>query len=85
MLTLKDLKPGDRAHVNRCLGNGAVFQRLCEMGFVPGARLRLVRRAPLGDPIEVEIESYHLSLRRAEAALVAVDRAGAAECPSLVR
>ena len=46
--------------------------RLLEMGFMPGARLRLVRRAPLGDPIEVEIGGAHLALRHADAALIQV-------------
>ena len=46
--------------------------RLREMGFLPGARLRLVRRAPLGDPIEVEIGGAHLALRHADAASIQV-------------
>ncbi|HVR74120.1 MAG TPA: FeoA family protein [Planctomycetota bacterium] len=74
MLTLMDLKPGERAEVRKCLGEGSIFQRLCEMGFVEGALLRLVRYAPLGDPLEVEIHGYHLSLRKAEAAKILVDR-----------
>ena len=74
MLRLIDLAPGETACIRACSGNGRVFQRLCEMGFVEGARLRLVRYAPLGDPLEVEIEDYHLSLRKAEAALVEVTR-----------
>ena len=43
------------------------------MGFVEGAPVRLVRRAPFGDPLEVEIHGYHLSLRKAEAEMVLVD------------
>ena len=74
MLTLKDLMPGESARIRSCSGSGGIFQRLCEMGFVEGARLRLVRFAPLGDPLEVEIDDYHLSLRKAEAALVEVTR-----------
>ena len=46
--------------------------RLREMGFMPGARLRLVRRAPLGDPIEVEVGGAHLALRHKDAALIHV-------------
>jgi Fe2+ transport system protein FeoA len=76
-LTLNDLKPGERARVQGCLGDGAIFQRLCEMGFVEGAPLRLVRYAPFGDPLEVELHDYHLSLRRAEAAMIEVVRLGA--------
>ncbi len=74
MLTLKDLKPGETARVCCCSGSGGVFQRLCEMGFVEGTSLRVVKFAPLGDPLEVEINSYHLSLRKAEAAMVEVTR-----------
>ena len=73
MKLLSHLVPGERAHVLSCDGHGATFQRLCEMGFVEGAPLRVVRFAPLGDPMEVEIQSYHLSLRRAEAQMVRVE------------
>jgi Fe2+ transport system protein FeoA len=75
LLTLSDLKPGERGLIQRCLGSGAVFQRLCEMGFVEGTRLRVVRYAPFGDPLEVDMDGCHVSLRRAEAAMVLVDRA----------
>ena len=74
MLTLKDLRPGDCARVLRCCGTGSIFQRLCEMGFVEGAPLRMVRFAPLGDPIEIELTDYHLSLRKAEAGMIEVER-----------
>lgn len=48
--------------------------RLMEMGLLPGTRVRVVRIAPLGDPLEVELRGYSLSLRAADAALVRVDR-----------
>jgi len=76
--TLKDLKPGERALVSKCVGEGTLFQRLCEMGFIEGTPLRVVRYAPLGDPIEVEVHDSHLSLRKAEAAMVHVERLSAA-------
>ena len=72
MTTLNDLKPGDEACVVKCLGDGRVFQRLCEMGFVQGVSVRFVRQAPFGDPVEVELNDCHLSLRRAEAAMIEV-------------
>lgn len=75
MATLKDIRPGERAVVTVCAGTSAICQRLCELGFVPGARLRVVRYAPLGDPMEVEVDRFHLALRRAEAARVEVERA----------
>ena len=79
LLTLDQLKPGERARVKECrldraLGQSALHQRLCEMGFVPGADVRVVRLAPFGDPMEVELYGYHLSLRKSEAALVEVER-----------
>lgn len=74
MLTLRDLKPGDLGRVIDCLGDGPVFQRLCELGFVGGACLRVVRFAPFGDPMQVAIGCQHLSLRKSEASLVRVER-----------
>lgn len=74
MVTLNELRPGEIARVAGCAGEGAVFQRLCEMGFVAGAELRVVRYAPFGDPMEVELDNYHLSLRKAEARMVQVER-----------
>lgn len=53
---------------------GAVRQRLLEMGFIRGARLRVEKLAPLGDPMELVIKGYHLSLRREEGACILVDR-----------
>ncbi len=73
MRTLEELNPGESARVIECRGRGAVFQRLCEMGFVPGAHLRVVRFAPLGDPMEVVVQNYHLSLRKSEAGMVVVE------------
>jgi ferrous iron transport protein A len=51
-------------------GDGAVQQRLLEMGVIEGAEVEMVRRAPLGDPLEIIVQGYHLSLRKAEAKLV---------------
>lgn len=54
-------------------GDGAIHQRLQEMGVIEGAQVELVRLAPLGDPIEILVQGYHLSLRKSEAALVELD------------
>lgn len=51
---------------------GAIRQRLIEMGFIKGAHLRVERLAPLGDPMELVIKGYHLSLRREEGACITV-------------
>jgi Fe2+ transport system protein FeoA len=53
---------------------GEVRQRLLEMGFIRGARLRVEKLAPLGDPMELVIKGYHLSLRRDESACILVSR-----------
>jgi Fe2+ transport system protein FeoA len=74
--TLDRLRPGERGKVGACRGEGPVIQRLCEMGFVEGASLRLVRLAPFGDPLEVELSDCHVSLRRAEAAMIEVELGG---------
>ena len=72
--TLEDLKPGERAQVRAVGGETAMRQRLLEMGFVSGTEVRVVRLAPLADPMEVALHGYHLSLRRSDAAAVLVER-----------
>lgn len=70
MRTLNQLKPGDSGVVGALHGDGAIHQRLQEMGVIEGADIEVVRTAPLGDPIEILVQGYHLSLRKYEAALV---------------
>lgn len=70
--TLDALPRGAAARVVRVEGAGPVARRLMEMGIVPGARVQVVREAPLGDPVEVRVMSYHLALRRSEARTVKV-------------
>ena len=72
MKTLDQLRTGDRAEVVAVTGNGDIHQRLLEMGVVGGMTVEVVRFAPLGDPMEIEVCGYHLLLRKAEAAMVAV-------------
>ena len=70
---LSELKPGEEAIVVRVEGEGPLTRRLADMGLVVGAKVRVVRVAPLGDPMELEIRGYNLSLRREEAGLVLVE------------
>ncbi|HVF49308.1 MAG TPA: ferrous iron transport protein A [Pyrinomonadaceae bacterium] len=63
---------GVQARVVAVGGAGAVARRLMEMGVVPGAPVRVVKSAPLGDPIEVRVRGYHLALRRTEAQTISV-------------
>lgn len=66
--SLATLQPGQRARICTHAPNGAVPPRLEELGFVPGTALEVLRRAPFGDPIELEIRGYRICLRRAELA-----------------
>jgi ferrous iron transport protein A len=68
--TLADLERGGGGRVARLEGRPAVVQRLSEMGLTPGAEVKVVRFAPLGDPIEVRVRGYSLSLRREDARAV---------------
>ena len=71
--TLADIAVGAHARVARIHGQPALRHRLLEMGMTPGCRVRLVRVAPLGDPLDFELRGYHLSLRREEARHVVVE------------
>jgi len=71
-LSLAALRVGARARVIAVLGSGTVARRLMEMGVVPGAHVRVIKAAPLGDPIEVRVRGYHLALRRTEAQSIMV-------------
>lgn len=73
-ISLSLLQPGDQGEVARVQAQGTVRQRLLEMGFIRGARLRVEKLAPLGDPMELVIKGYHLSLRREESSCILVYR-----------
>ncbi len=70
--TLADLKPGERGRILRIGGGGPVVQRLMSMGLLEDAEVEVIRRAPAGDPIEIRVMDYALSLRREEARAVEV-------------
>ena len=70
MATLDTLKVGEGGRVATIGGAPQVRHRLLEMGLTPGAQIRVVRFAPLGDPMDIEIRGYHLSLRKVEASQV---------------
>jgi ferrous iron transport protein A len=72
---LADLEPGSAARVEAVDGACAIGRRLLDLGFVPGTDIRVVRRAPLGDPVEYELRGYRLCLRRSEALRIQVRRA----------
>jgi len=72
MQTLKNLRPGRPARVVRVLGEGALRLRIMELGLTPGTPVRVRKIAPLGDPIEILVRGYSLSLRKAQAALIEI-------------
>jgi ferrous iron transport protein A len=71
-MKLSELPIGASATVREFPKTGSTFVRLREMGLLTGTRVTLVRTAPLGDPLEIKLRGYHLSLRRAEAELIEV-------------
>lgn len=71
-MTLDTTPYGARARVISVSGEGAVSQRLMQMGVVPGVSISVVKSAPLGDPIQVLVRDYHLALRRVEAQTITV-------------
>ncbi len=63
-LSLKDIKPGKAVIVVNILGQGALRKRLIDMGITPGVKIFVRKIAPLGDPIEINLRGYELSLRK---------------------
>ena len=74
-MTLKDAKIGSRIIVKRINGEGALKRRIMEMGITKGVEVYIRKVAPLGDPIEVTVRNYELSLRKADAANIEVEEA----------
>ena len=73
MKTLKDIKPGRTVNVTKIGGAGPVKRRIMEMGVTRGVEIYVRKVAPLGDPIEVMVRGYELSLRKADAELIEVE------------
>ena len=71
---LSDLRPGERARVLPGRSEHPAYQRLLAMGLLPGTEVKIVQVAPLGDPVEIEFNNMRLSLRKADAAVVTVER-----------
>ena len=73
MSKLSELRAGETGQVRRVEGADDIGQRLLEMGLTPGTAVRMVGMAPLGDPLELEVRGYRLSVRKLEAARVEVE------------
>lgn len=75
MKTLKESKVGDTVRVVKLHGEGAVKRRIMDMGLTKGVDVQIRKVAPLGDPIEVTVRGYELSIRKADAEMIEVDNA----------
>ena len=73
MQTLKETKPGITVRVVKIGGVGSVKRRIMEMGITKGVEVTVRKVAPLGDPVEVTVRGYELSLRKADAELIEVE------------
>ena len=72
MKTLKDVKVGENAVVVRLRGEGAVKRRIMDMGLTRGTEVHVRKVAPLGDPMELTVRGYELSVRKADAEMIEV-------------
>lgn len=72
MKTLKNVKPGDTVKVSRIHGKGALKRRIMDMGVTKGVEIYVRKVAPLGDPVEVTVRGYELSVRKADAEMIEV-------------
>ena len=73
MKTLRDVKIGETATVVKLQGEGAIRRRIMDMGITKGVELYVRKVAPLGDPVEITVRDYELSIRKADAEMVEVE------------
>lgn len=74
VLTLNDLKVGETAVVTKLHGQGAVRRRIMDMGITKGVPVRITKFAPLGDPVEINVLDYELTIRKSDCTLIEVER-----------
>ena len=72
-MTLKDLPIGKTATITSVGGEGRLRQHLLDMGLIPGVEVSMIKHAPMGDPIEIRVHSYELTLRLAEAQQIDIE------------
>ena len=73
MKTLNDIKIGKPARVVKLHGEGALKRRIMDMGITKGVEIVIRKVAPLGDPMEISVRGYELSLRRADSAMIEIE------------
>ena len=72
-MTLRDVKVGDTVKVRKLTGEGAIKRRIMDMGITKGVEVYVRKVAPLGDPVEVTVRGYELSVRKADAEMIEVE------------
>ena len=72
MRTLRNVKVGETVTVKKITGEGAVKRRIMDMGLTKGVEVRVIKVAPLGDPVELTVRGYELSLRKVDAEMVEI-------------
>ncbi len=72
-MTLKEVKPGNTVKVTKISGEGAIKRRIMDMGLTKGVEIFVRKVAPLGDPVEISVRGYELSVRKYDAELVEVE------------
>lgn len=70
--TLNLVQPGELVRVTKIIGSGPIKRRIIDLGLVTGSEISVIKYAPLGDPMEIKVKNFNLSLRKAEAALIEV-------------
>jgi len=74
-MTLRDLKTGEQAVITRVNGSGPLRLRLLDMGIIPNTKIMVRKTAPLGDPIQICLRGYELTIRKDDAAMIEVEKA----------
>lgn len=82
-MKLEDMKCGDTATVVNVTGSGQLRKRILDLGLTKGAEVKMVRIAPLGDPIEIELRGYRLTVRKTEASIVELEMGSPASCDAV--
>ena len=73
MKTLKDVNVGEKVNVTKLNGEGAVKRRIMDMGITKGVEIYVRKIAPLGDPVEITVRGYELSVRKADSEMIVVE------------
>ena len=71
--SLSQLAPGEKGIVAKVVGGGAIHRRIIDMGIVPGTTIKVQKFAPLGDPMEIKVKGFNLSLRKSEAETIKIE------------